>query len=106
MGSARRTVRGMRPTRTALALLMLITLVVGVPALAHAQTHVAGPASVMLFDDDPTDTVWTAVVTSFDVPAPIERVVVLEWTRPLVTAVTRLAILSTAPKTSPPASRS
>ena len=96
----------MRPTRTALALLVLITLVIGAPALAHAKTHVAGPTSVMLFDNDQADGVWSVVVPSFELPAPIERVIVLDWTRPLVTAVTRLAILSTAPKTSPPASRS
>jgi hypothetical protein len=96
----------MRPTRTALALLVLITLVIGAPALTHAQTHVAGPTSAMVFDDDPTDGVSAAVVTSFELPAPYERVIVLDCTRPLVTAVTRLAILSTAPKTSPTASRS
>ncbi len=96
----------MRPTRTALALLVLITLVIGAPALAHAQTHVAGPSSVMLFDGDPTDAVWATAVTTFELSPPVERIAVLVWTRPLVTAVTGLAILSTAPKTSPPASRS
>lgn len=91
----------MRPPRAALALFVLITMVVGAPAMVHARMQIDEIAALAL--DDLVGPPWLEAAT-FELTPPVARVCILELiVGPPPVQPPRIAILTAAPKTSPPA---